>query len=51
MSYAVDELKKAMELYKKAYGYNPLAISCMSTIGYCYEQLKDYKSALDWYEN
>ena len=41
---------KAIEHYKEAYRYNPKLISALSTIGYCYEQKKDYKQALQWYE-
>ncbi|MCF0175130.1 MAG: tetratricopeptide repeat protein [Bacteroidales bacterium] len=36
--------------YKKAYEYNPKFISALSTIAYCYEQKKEYKAALQWYE-
>lgn len=36
--------------YKEAYRYNPNFISAISTIAYCYEQKKDYKQALAWYE-
>lgn len=41
---------KAIEHYKEAYRYNPKYISALSTIAYCYEQKKDYKHALAWYE-
>ena len=41
---------KAIEHYKEAYRNNPKLISAMSTIGYCYEQMKDYRSAREWYE-
>lgn len=41
---------KAIEYYKEAYRYNPKFISALSTIGYCYEQKKDYKQAIQWYE-
>ncbi len=40
---------KAIEHYKEAYRYNPKFISALSTIAYCYEQKKDYKQALEWY--
>ena len=36
--------------YREAYRYNPKFISALSTIAYCYEQKKDYKSALEWYD-
>ena len=41
---------QAIEHYKEAYRYNPKFISALSTIAYCYEQKKDYKQALAWYE-
>ncbi|MBR4134507.1 MAG: tetratricopeptide repeat protein [Bacteroidales bacterium] len=41
---------KAIEHYKEAYRYNSSFISALSTIAYCYEQKKDYKQALEWYE-
>ena len=40
----------AISLYKAAYEYNPKTISALSTIGYCYEQKKDYKNAVYYYE-
>lgn len=40
----------AIEHYKLAYEYDPKLISALSTIAYCYEQKKDYKTALRWYE-
>ncbi len=42
---------EAIAHYKEAYRYNPGFISALSTIAYCYEQKKDYKAALEWYEN
>ena len=36
--------------YKEAYRLNPALISAVSTVAYCYEQQKDYKTALEWYE-
>ena len=41
---------KAIEHYKEAYKYNPKFISALSTIGYCYQQKKQYKEAIEWYE-
>ena len=41
---------QAIEHYKEAYRYNPKFISALSTIGYCYQIKKDYKQALEWYE-
>ncbi len=45
-----DSWDKAIEHYKEAYRYNPKFISALSTVAYCYEQKKDYKQALAWYE-
>lgn len=45
-----DSWDQAIEHYKKAYNYNPQFISALSTIAYCYEQKKEYKSALEWYK-
>ena len=41
---------KAILLYKTAYQYDPEYNSALSTIGYCYEQKKDYKNAVLYYE-
>ena len=45
-----DNWEEAIMHYKEAYRYNPKFISALSTIAYCYEQKKDYKMALEWYE-
>ncbi len=45
-----NDYAKAIPYYKEAYRYNPKFISALSTIGYCYECLNDYKQALEWYE-
>ena len=41
---------QAIEHYKEAYRYNPKFISALSTIAYCYQQKKQYKQAIEWYE-
>ena len=41
---------QAIDHYKEAYRYNPKLISALSTIAYCYQQKKEYKQAIDWYE-
>jgi tetratricopeptide (TPR) repeat protein len=41
---------QAIEHYKEAYRYNPKLISALSTIAYCYQQKKEYKQAIEWYE-
>ena len=48
--YRRNSWDKAIEYYKEAYRYNPKFISALSTIGYCYEQKKDYKQAIQFYE-
>ena len=48
--YRQMDWNKAIEYYSEAYRYNPEFISAISTVAYCYEQLKDYKSAAAWYE-
>ncbi len=40
----------AISLYKVAFEFNPKLISALSTIGYCYEQKKDYRNAVQYYE-
>ncbi len=44
------EFSKAIPDYVKAYSYNPSYISALTTIAYCYEQLKDYAKAKEYYE-
>ena len=41
---------QAIKHYKEAYQYNPKYISALSTIAYCYQQKKEYKQAIEWYE-
>ena len=41
---------QAIGHYMQAYKYNPKFISALSTIAYCYQQKKDYKQAVGWYE-
>ena len=48
--YSHQNWDKALPLYKEAYKVNPKNLSLISTIGYIYEQKKDYKSAIEWYE-
>lgn len=44
------EFAKSIAEYRKAYEYDSSIISALSSIGYAYEQLKDWKNALLWYE-
>ncbi len=48
--YTRQDWDKAIELYRKAFEYNRKYISAISTIGYCYEQKKDYRRAVEYYE-
>lgn len=48
--YRKQNWDKAVEHYSEAYRYNPKFISALSTVAYCYEQKKDYRQALEWYE-
>lgn len=45
-----DSWGQAIGHYMQAYKYNPKFISALSTIAYCYQQKKDYKQAVEWYE-
>ncbi len=49
-SYVQEKFKEAIPHYKKAYALDSSYISALSTIGYCYERLKDFKAAQEWYE-
>lgn len=44
------DLPEAIDSYRKAYCMRTADISCLSYIGYCYEQMKDWKNALRYYE-
>ena len=48
--YTRQDWDKAISLYQKAFEYNQKYISALSTIGYCYEQKKDYRRAVEYYE-
>ncbi|MBR6212222.1 MAG: tetratricopeptide repeat protein [Bacteroidales bacterium] len=48
--YARQNWDLAISLYKVAFEFNPKLISALSTIGYCYEQKKDYRNAVEYYE-
>ena len=45
-----DSWDQAIAHYKKAFRYNPKNISALSTVAYCYQQKKDYRQAIEWYE-
>ena len=48
--YRLEQFDLAIPHYQEAYRYNPSFIQAISTIAYCYERLKRYKEALDYYE-
>lgn len=49
-AFSANDWPEAILHYKEAYRLNPSLISAVSTVAYCYEQQKDYKTALEWYE-
>ena len=48
--YRLEQFDLAIPHYQEAYRYNPSYIQAISTIAYCYERLKKYQEALDYYE-
>lgn len=44
------DLQEAISSYREAYSLYPADISCLSYIGYCYEQMEDWDNALRYYE-
>ena len=48
--YRLEQFDQAIPHYQEAYRYNPSFIQAIATIAYCYERLKKYKEALDYYE-
>ena len=46
----VEMYEEAIKYYELSFKYNPKNISTISSIGYCYERLKNYKKALEYYE-
>ncbi len=48
--HTVEQYAEAIKYYELSYKYNPKNISALSSIGYCYERLKNYKKALEYYE-
>ena len=45
-----EDFRTAIRYYELSYRYNPKNISALSSIGYCYERLKEYDDALKYYE-
>lgn len=48
--YSMEDFREAIPQYMALYELDKSFISALSTIGYCYEQLKDYSAAKKWYE-
>lgn len=46
----VEMYKEAIKYYELSFKYNPKNISALSSIGYCYERLKNYAKAIEYYE-
>ena len=46
----IAQFEDAIKYYELSYKYNPKNISALSSIGYCYERMKNYKKALEYYE-
>lgn len=45
-----EDYRTAIKYYELSYRYDPKNISAISSIGYCYERLKEYKKAVEYYE-
>lgn len=45
-----ENFRDAIKYYELSYRYNPKNISALSSIGYCYERLKEYDKALEYYQ-
>ena len=49
-NYREGHFETAIRHYQEAYRQNPGFIGALSTIGLCYERLKKYKQAIEYYE-
>lgn len=45
-----EDFRTAIKYYELSYKYNPKNISAISSIGYCYERLKEYRKAIEYYD-
>lgn len=45
-----EDYRTAIKYYELSYRYAPKNISALSSIAYCYERLKEYDKALEYYE-
>ena len=48
--HTIAQYAEAIKYYELSYKYKPKNIPALSSIGYCYERLKNYKKALEYYE-
>ena len=48
--HTIEHYADAIKYYELSYKYNQKNISALSSIGYCYERLKNYDKALEYYE-
>ena len=48
--HTIAQYAEAIKYYELSYKYNPKNISALSSIGYCYERLKNYTKAMEYYE-
>ena len=48
--HTIAQYAEAIKYYELSYKYNPKNISALYSIGYCYERLKNYTKALEYYE-
>lgn len=46
----MNDPEKALPYYLEAYSFNPERISLLNNIAYCYELMKDYKKAKEYFE-
>lgn len=48
--HTIEQYEEAIKYYELSYKYDPRNISALSSIGYCYERMKNYDKALEYYE-
>ena len=48
--HSIEKYQDAIKYYELSYKYNPKNISAISAIAHCYERLKKYDKALEYYE-
>ena len=48
--HSAEKYQDAIKYYELSYKHNPKNISALSAIAHCYERLKKYDKALEYYE-